>query len=133
MSDKQEVSTVVVSLYGEFSHHVWIAERIANMLKTHGDLVEGVDYDVTSGFVDDPKLHDTGSDASSKQVWFLSKCVDEAKVAYMRADNKDEMGNLATAIDVATQESRSAVSKSRASQLIDALKALTLEAKCGQP
>lgn len=117
MSDP--VSLVVINLYDEMSHHVWIEKSIRRMLEAQGDLVEGVDYDIVSGFIDDPKLRDTGEDASSKQLWFLGKCLAEAMKI------QEPSAELAIAIDIARQEMRGAVSKSRASSLIDALKELS--------
>ena len=119
MSEEQAV--VVVKLFGEFSHHVWIEQGVRRMLQSQGDLVEGVDYEVVAGFLDDPKLRDTGNDAAGKQLWFLGKVLAEA-LPY-RDDNPD----LAIAIDIARQEMRGQVSKARASTLIDALKELRAE------
>jgi hypothetical protein len=121
MSDQQPTSVVIINLYDEFSHHVWIEKTVRNMLEAQGDLVEGVDYDVVAGYIDDPKLRDTGDDASGKQLWFLGKCLTEA-MPY-----QDDSVDLAIAIDIARQEMRGTVSKSRASSLIDALKELREE------
>ena len=117
----EPVALVVVSLFDEFSHHIWIADRIRNMLQSQGDLVEGVDYTITQGFIDEPKLRDTGETASGKQLWFLGKCLAEA-LPY-----RDDSVDLAIAIDIARTEMRGVVSKSRASSLIDALKELREE------
>lgn len=127
MSDEQAV--VVIKLYGEFSHHLWIEKAVRRLLETQGDLAEGVDYDVVAGFVDDPKLRDTGEDASGKQLWFLGDCLKKA------LPHRDHSYELAIAIDIAQAEMRGGVSKSRASALIDALKELREEcvARDGSP
>jgi len=125
VSDLVENALVVVKLYGEFSYHAALENDLRGVLLTYPDLVEGADYDIISGWVDDPKLTPSGEEASSKQMWFLGKCINEAHPWRRHSEYLDTAWKVAS-LEVAEARSRGGVvTKQRASQLIDALKDLT--------
>ena len=119
MEDRVEQSLVVIKLYGEFSYHHDV-ERWVRCVMCDSGLVEGQDYDIVAGFVDDPRLLPESELASSKQTWFLGKCIQEAQ-------NYGSEG-IAVTLAITREEMKKPLTKQRASQLIDALKEQTAEA-----
>lgn len=123
MSDQVEQALVIVKLYNEFSQHITIERAVSEFLVNQLGMVPGVDFTIVAGFVDDPRLLPESELASSKQMWFLGKCIADA------GPYEGCGGDILTvAIEIARAEMKKPLTKQRASQLIDALKEQTAEA-----
>lgn len=115
-------SLVVVQLYGEFSQYNAIADMTRRFCEGL-DLVEGVDFDIVAGFVDDPQF-DLGDSSlpSKKQLWYLNKCVADARMLLEINGANEELEMVVRVAMGEMADSSRQMTRSRASELIDALK-----------